>query len=210
VHPLIAEALIHASGGHRVLGHRLAPFSLWHELVLEQIESPFLRKNDAPLLPRDLISAVAVCRCVFPVAEVTLRTTPALLWRMAGGGYARELKAFLAYAGDYLVEPQYSRVQPPEMEARGGSGALYGQPPRPLAIAADIIGWTGWDRAAVLNLPSGEARLWQAFVRRHGGEMLDWATPEQESEFDKLAVTNPDLHAAATRAAEQFRARKHS
>ncbi len=203
----IAEALLHVAGGHRVLGKRLRPFSLWHELVLEHLQSPFLHKN-RPLLPEDLCTAVAVCGSAFPHVNVRLRTTPALLWRMAGGGFARELKSFLAYIGDYLTEPDFAVVQATAMESPGSRTDLYGQPPAAMAMAADIVAWSGWSREVVLNLPSGEARLWHAFTRKAAGQTLDWVDPSQENEMDALAKTNPELHASFLAAAEAYRGRK--
>src|SRR4051812_32271987 len=97
--------------GHVVLGRRLKAFSLWHEFLLEAIESPLVRAVAA--LPREegaeaLARAVSICRCGFGEWDVAPVRGLRVMWRLMGRGLEAELSAFREYVRDYQVLPAYT------------------------------------------------------------------------------------------------------
>jgi hypothetical protein len=106
-----AEAMLHKPGGHRVLGKRLKPFSMWHKLQLEYSQSKILLGGAGIW---DLWCAVQICRTQYPER---------VLWEPRWGGWnplwhrfwkmkygkkslAREIHSFVKYAGDYQSGPK--------------------------------------------------------------------------------------------------------
>jgi hypothetical protein len=109
--PRFAEALLHEPGGHKVLGRRLRPFSLWHRLQLEYANSRLLL-GGAGLW--DLWCAVQVCCTQYPKRAAWGPWRPlwhAFWWLRYGWRpnwyIRREMGRFVRYVEDYASHPKY-------------------------------------------------------------------------------------------------------
>jgi hypothetical protein len=113
-----AEGMLHEPRGHRVLGKRLRPYSLWHRLQLEYTQSKVLL-GGAKMW--DLWCAVQICRTEYPVRagwDARWGMWNGLwhrLWKMrygwrgkrwTGRYFAGEMRKFVAYVGDYQSGPK--------------------------------------------------------------------------------------------------------
>lgn len=166
------ESFLHTEG-HRVLGYRLRPFSLYHQLVLDAIESPVIQGN-VPISLIDLEIACRVCSTSFGGYRRAGKRAGffrklGFAWRIATTSLGAELRKFDSYFGDYVALPErHGGGAPPSQD-----GKLYQDFPSPLSIASLLIehGLDGGDRAKVWETPLGEAHWWStAFLRLAGGE----------------------------------------
>jgi len=166
---------------HRILGRRLRPFCLWHLLLLQTLDSPFLRKGRVELF--DLQTAAAVCSTRFRDCKLRRpRIGPINLWRIVyRDGFNKGCAAFLAYVGDYLQRPEFSIIPPKE---GGGSRGQRGRPPEVLRVVADIIAWAHWPEAFVWEMPIGAAYWYQAMSYQDKGADVDFMT-ESEREYQR-------------------------
>ena len=167
----LGAAFIDGGIRHRILGKRLRRFSLWHRLLLQAIDSPFLRKGEVHLL--DLRNAVGACRLVFPNSRIVrpLCFRPDL---------RKSVDQFLSYAGDYLTRPEYSII-PPARDS-GVPQPRRGQAPESILMVGDIIAWSGWAPERVWNLPIGQSYWYRMLAQRAAGADVDFLT-EEEREF---------------------------
>jgi hypothetical protein len=178
---------------HWVLGRQLRAFSLWHLLLLTEVESPVIRA--AHVTPQDLVVAVEICRCAWPETAVggrSWRRRLANFWRLAGGGFARQLKAFAEYRQDFESPPDF-RIVPPE---RCGSSSPRGQPPLlfELLIATMQIARCG--RAEAWGVSPAEAAWYRMEWLKQRGADVDFIAADDREEQERLAQLNPKLHAA--------------
>lgn len=191
--------------GHRVLGRRLRPFSLWHLLVLTGIESPFVQPLDpkAPPSGGDLVTAVDICRNRYPEARVGGRgwlRRAANFLRLAGGGFIRQAQMFLSYRAAFEAGPEFQIV--PSRHA--SSGEPRGQPPLIFEMVIAAMKVARCSRAEAWNLPPGEAAWYRSEWLRERGADVDFLTPEVQADQERLAHDAPDVHAALVRGAAKF------
>ena len=100
-----AEGFLHKS--HRVFGIRLKPFSTWHRLQLEWIDSKMLLGGGGKW---DVYAAARICSSEYPVAAdvTTPRGIRAIWWRLRYlfTPWKREAKKFYDYLDDYYSPPK--------------------------------------------------------------------------------------------------------
>jgi hypothetical protein len=117
---------------HRVLGKRLRPFSLWHALLLEAIQSPIWLGRGMLTLP-DLHSAVAICSNEWP--KFTLKADTFTILRntfLRGERLERESKKLVAYFNDYNSVPMLWTADKAEKKEA---------PKCALPMALDLVAW---------------------------------------------------------------------
>lgn len=168
----LAAAFIDGGKRHKILGQRLRPFSLWHRLLLQAIDSPFLRKGTVNFF--DLRTAVAACQLRFPDSCI-VRSWLFRKWPLSHG-----VNQFLAYAGDYLSRPEYAII-PPKPVVGAPPEPKRGIAPEIVIVAGDIIGWSGWSPELVWNLPIGQSYWYQMLARRGAGADVDFVTEEERA-----------------------------
>jgi len=188
-----------------IAGVRLRPYSLWHQLLLEAMESPLVTPG-ATVAPADMQRALAVCQCRYPVSCFTLPVTIRRVWSMLGGGFSRHLERFEAYRKDYISFPDYSIWTPPlsSGEARTPEPDL-GPPPGILALFGDVAQFLrSSDPGSVWNMALGEAYWYRAMGQRAQGKSLDFMTAENRREQATFETTHPELHAELLAVSEQL------
>ncbi|MEA3210983.1 MAG: hypothetical protein QOE70_4040 [Chthoniobacter sp.] len=180
--PSLAGAFI--DGGHqaRVLGVRLRRFSLWHVLLMQTLDSPFLREGGVSL--HDLRTAIGLCRLRFEDSQIRRPWIGpiSLLKLCRRGGLHREVLRFIAYTADYVHKPEYS-VRPPKLPPGAtitmpGAGA-----PEIFKLASDVIGWSHWPEAHVWEMSPGRAHWYRTMKLQAQGADVDFMTPEDRA-FD--------------------------
>jgi hypothetical protein len=171
-----AEAFLNEVG-HRVLGKRLRPLSLWHQLQLEYVNSPFLTGAEIGLM--DIEIATRICQSVFP-HKVVLPTIKGLkkwlfLARHCRRKLAQEVRLFEAYYLDYAAPPKYWPNDSAPRER---------QIDEVLELVWYLCRRTGWRPEYVWNLPLGQAHWYQATdaVVFENADCLIW-TPIDEEAF---------------------------
>ncbi len=191
--PTFSEAFIHRLArpfdaadpwsAHRVAGRRLRPFSLWHLLLLQQVDSPLLT-SPARLAGEDLLRAVSICRCRYLECDVRAGWSPRSFWKLSGRGLAKERAALLDYVDDFLQRPECSLA----VIGKPGKSIRLGPPPETLAIASTVIFATHWPERAVWEMPVGAAYWYEALARRQK-DPIDFMTPEEREWQDELDAT---------------------
>jgi len=100
-----AEAFLHKP--HRVFGIKLKPFSTWHRLQLEWIDSKMLLGSPSKW---DVYAAAKICSTDYPNAAnvTTLRGVRAVIWKIRYllTPWKKEVKRFYDYLDDYASPPK--------------------------------------------------------------------------------------------------------
>ena len=188
-----AQAFLHIPE-HRVLGKILNPFSLWHKLQLEYINSPLLAGGEPRIV--DLCLAVDICRTEYPVIARPkipaggLRRFCWMLWAERVN-LAMETSAFHAYCEDYCSLPKIDTVnngeKTPDMDDCLSDVALYRK-------------MTGSPREEPWNIPLGELYWMNAAFSRSEGADFSIVTPIEEARKARLvAERNAKLTEIRTR-----------
>jgi hypothetical protein len=173
-----AEAWVNAD--HRVLGRDLRPYSLWHQLVLQVIESPFLN-GDGNL--RDLDQASYVCSTHYGQPLDLRHRHPLAIWWNVRRNFNTERAEFLAYLDDYVQVPEFTIVDDSPV---GPSRTLLGQPPVILSLACKVIRWSGWTEQYVWDMPIGKVEWYAAMADRQEGVRVSFKTPESNEFLNEL------------------------
>jgi hypothetical protein len=206
--PAFSEAFLHRLArnsewsAHRVLGRRLRPFSLWHLLLLSEVESPLIQA--APIAAHDLVVGVELCRCVYPASTLGGRSLWRRIlnaWHIAGGGLSRQVERFRAYREDFESPPDYSIV-PPERS----SGTTRGQPPLLFQLLVATIKVARCGRQEAWGVSPGEAAWYRAEWLKERGCDVDFIDAAVKAEQVKLEVIDPSLHQALLAGAAKFKA----
>lgn len=208
--PAFSEAFIHRLPArfsaadpwseHRVLGRRLRPLSLWHLLLLAEIESPLITGN--PVGPHDLLRATSICRCLYPAVDLSARSTFRAAWSVLGkGALRRQIEAFRAYNADFHPVPKFTIVP-----REGGSSAEpLGAAPELLQMVADVMHITHLPPAGAWNMAPGEARWWQLMTWKSQGVAVDFMTPKHRASEEEIRLKDPALYSRLTKAARDLK-----
>lgn len=171
----LLEDFIH--GEHRLLGKRLRPYCLWHRLLLEALEHPII--TGAPLEPGHLVTAVGVLRTRFGHSDTRKPWIgPWRAYRLATGGFEKEMEKLRAYLSDFFRKPEYAFVAQPTPKG-GTTPQKITPPPETFRVAADVIGWSHWPEAYVWEMPIGAALWYQASALQQRGITLDFLDDQQ-------------------------------
>lgn len=164
------EAFVSKPGGHRVLGKRLKPFSTWHLLQLQYMQSPLV--GGGAVESGDLELAVRVCQTSFPNAVAARRRW----WRWRGLGMKAEVEAFEQYVADYATGPDIQaeetstkKARLPDMDSLLQEVAMYRK-------------MSGCSREEAWNVPIGEmAWMNAAWARMEGAKFSIMTELEREA-----------------------------
>jgi hypothetical protein len=174
------EAFAHDE--HVVLGFKLRPYSLWHELNLQLIDSPVL--TGEPISLMDLINAVSICRSSYvsgaPIPQIGLprRGWRRWLWTWRISRHAKirpEVHLFERYLVDYGSGPKF---WPNQHKGGGGDDRDFDEI---LEQAALVWRETGCGEAYAWNMPIGSVRWYSAlFAKMAGGDVQIWTPLHEE------------------------------
>lgn len=186
------EAFIHTE--HRVLGKKLRPFCLWHQLLLKAANSPLISGEKVELT--DMQTAVGICTTRFGQFKLNKPTfNPLNIYRIVFNLKTEHLK-FRDYIEDFLCKPDYSIVEP-AYHGQSAPQTRRGQAPEELIVASEVIGWSSWSERYVWELPVGAAYWYQAMARKSRGLDIDFVD-DSEREFQKQMKEAQEHHANRT------------
>ncbi|NDE16087.1 hypothetical protein EBZ80_14265 [bacterium] len=168
------------NGKHKVMGRSLRPFSLYHQLWLEVIESPLMDSRQKAT-PADLEIATRVCAAGYDEAPRVLRKRRPVLfgWRYGQKTFDREMALFAAYLRDFNAQPEVHQQMRQEKRGDVDTSAF----PDTLAIACSLIR-NGFSEEAAWTMPIGKA-VWYScgFARAEGVDVQ--IKTAQEKEFER-------------------------
>jgi len=172
-----AAAYIDNGVRHRVLGKRLLPFSLWHLLLLEVIESPFIMGGNATLF--DLKTAVGICRLKYRKSKVRKPRFPLMIRQKH---LVIEANKFIDYLGDYATRPEYTFI-PFDMKEEKAPRHLT-PPPAVVSTAFHAAHGARITIGEAWNMPIGEAYAAEAIYFQIQGSQIDFMD-EEERQFQE-------------------------
>lgn len=185
----------------RVLGWRLRPFSLWHQLLLEEIDSPFVT-GTAPTGP-DLVRAVAICRCRHPYVRIDLpRGTGLYTLAHLAGRFRQHLERFKAYAKQAHCRPEVT-IHPP----KGVTGDSRGSAPEVFRLHLSVLALVH-DRSAAWDCPAGQAEWYHMEAQRAKGVDVDYLTEKTRADWARLEAEDPETAEKCRQTLVEFRRRK--
>lgn len=179
------ESFIHTNA-HKVLGHRLRPFSLYHQLILEAISSPIMGGSGIVTLI-DLEIACRICASDYNGYQDASRRIGwfgKLRWGIKAltRSLEKEAAKFDAYFSDFVALP--------ETHGQGGSqeGKTYHEFPAPLSVAGCLManGFESGRRKEIWMTPLGEAHWYCATFLRLDGADLNLITEHDREIMDGL------------------------
>lgn len=213
-----AEAFLHKP--HRIFGRNLRPFSTWHRLQLEWIDSKMLLGNPSKW---DVYSAALICQSEYPHAAdvATLRGWRALWWHLRHLliPWRKEVRKFYDYLEDYASppklwggksssrkklaealeelyavtkDPDHARLAAKTHHEASLQDAEEKQIDDTLASVASYVHLTGRPPKEAWDLPIGELG-WMtiALAKREGAEINIW-TPMDEEFFQQNLITRKE------------------
>jgi hypothetical protein len=225
-----AESFLHAPS-HRVCGFKLKPFSCWHRLQLEWIDSKILL-GGATLW--DLYLAAKICSTEYPYSAQLREFGPirSILWHIWSfrKDFVKEIHKFYAYIEDYNSPPklwggtgsaekklaeafaELARATGSKEHAMLANQAAYraflaenqdNQIDDTLMQVAMYTKITGRPSADAWNMPSGEL-AWMniSFSKLDGGKVDVW-TPMDEAEFQKHLIVRQEKIAEIAKELEE-------
>lgn len=166
------ESFIHTDR-HRVLGHNLRPFSLYHQMILEAIGSPIMGGEKTVTLI-DLEIACRICSSDYNCYQKASRRVGffgKIKWAIKAltSSLEEEIAAFDQYFSDYVALPESHGGQGPSK-----NGKAYAEFPAPLSVAGCLMAsnFEGGNRKAIWMTPLGEAHWYCAtFLRLEGVDL---------------------------------------
>lgn len=179
----------------RILGVRLRKFSLYHRLLLNTVDSPFMR--DGPISMFDVRVAVGACALRFGDSKIRkpilwpaiLRSKAillSLLRRPADGkptpiqrSLSRLSGSLLEYFGEYLQRPEYAII-PPNRPAGSTPQAPRGRAPDEIEHVGELIAW-GISEDRAWNMAIGQANWYRVMARRSTGMDVDFVSEEERA-----------------------------
>ena len=171
-----------SNGTHTVLGKRLAPFCLWHQLNLEKAQAKVL--TGEALTPLDLWIAVRICTTPwtpqFPAPDLRPPGLYRFIFTVGRYKFAREVAEFEAYLLDYVSGPKF---WPNQHESHEGDGDRDIDDNLELALHLVKDGGFSWRDA--WTMPLGVARWNSAGLAKLAGHKVDIWTPQHEALFEQ-------------------------
>lgn len=170
-----------ANTTHVVFGKRLAPFCLWHQLVLELVQSKVLVEK--PLTPFDLWVAVRVCTCKWNAAhQLPSFKHPGkmrFLWEAGRFHFPTEVKKFSDYLEDYMSFPKLWPNQHTNKE-----GAEDRDIDEHFEIVMHLVTATTLTLEQAWTLPIGVARWMSLGALKLTGAKVDVWTPDHQARYE--------------------------
>lgn len=165
---VFAAAYIDNGVRHKIFGRYLRPFSLWHLLLLQTIDSPFVTGGEVSLF--DLKTAIGICSLRYRKSKVRRPTFPLF---MGLKKLKKNVDRFMVYVGDYLNRPDYT-IQPLDPRAPQYVGMPIGQAPAPVITAYRACQGARLPISQIWDMPIGEAYISEAMFFHNQGERVDF------------------------------------
>lgn len=170
-----AAAYIDNGVRHRIFGRRLKPFCLWHLLLLQVLDSPFVSNGNVTLF--DLKTAVGICRLGYRQSNIHRPIFPLFLNLES---LKKHVGRFLTYVQDYLSKPEYSIV-PYDTRGGGPPPPLITPPPHIVATAFHASHGARISVGEAWEMPIGEAYISEAmFFRMIKDAQVDFFDDEEK------------------------------
>jgi hypothetical protein len=167
---------------HTVLGKRLDPFCLWHQLNLEVAQSKILTGDK--LTPLDLWIAVRICTTPWtPHHRAPVLKPPGtlkFLWDVGRFNFAEEVAKMSAYLVDYSMGP---RFWPNQHESKEGAGDR--DMDEILEMVSILIHLGGVSLQEAWTMPIGAARWLNTALLKVSGNKVDIWTDQHEVAFQE-------------------------
>lgn len=167
-----AAAYIDNGIRHRIFGRTLRPFSLWHLLLLQTIDSPFVSNGEVTLF--DLKTAIGICSLQYRQSRVH---RPILPLSLKVPKLQKAVAAFMMYVGDYLNRPEYT-VQEANLSQPRYVGLPLTPAPSVVLIAYRAARGANMPVSVIWDMPIGEAYISEAMFLELNGERLDFLDEE--------------------------------
>jgi len=173
-----AAAYIDNGTSYRFLGVKVRPFCLWHLLLLQTINSPFVMSGYATLF--DLKTAIGACRLKYRESKIRRPWFP---WKMPSKDLKQEVNRFVEYIGDYSSNIEYNII--PFDTGQGDK-----PPPRivpPPGVVVTAFNAAQGARVSIedaWNMPIGEANIAQAMHYQIQGSRVSFFD-DDEREFQR-------------------------
>lgn len=167
-----SAAYIDNGNRYRIFRRTLRPFSLWHLLLLQIIDSPFVGDGEITLF--DLKTAIGICSLGYRQSRVHRPTFPL----MAGPTKLKKaVTIFMEYVGDYLSRPDYT-IQQTDFKGPQYVGMPTTPAPSVVVVAYRAARGAGISVAEAWDMPIGEAYVSEAMFMELNGERLDYLDEE--------------------------------
>lgn len=168
-----AAAYIDNGKRYRILGRRLRPLSLWHLLLLQVLDSPFITGGNISLF--DLKTAIGICSLRFRNSNIKRPWFPRFLTPL---GLRRNYTLFIEYVEDFLSKPEYT-VVPWDTKTSGPAPVPLTPPPHIVATAFNVAHGARVSIQEAWDMPIGEAYIAEAMYMRAQGAQLDFMNDEE-------------------------------
>lgn len=155
-----------------MLGSRLRPFTLWHWLLLEVVDSPFVEETESEPTFEDLQIAVHICthRPLAKVRSITPGKLRAAFQRTAyRHGWRPHARAFRDYVTEALKGPRY-------FEGPGGAGFEI-KTSVPLYLVEALMERRRFTEREAWSTAPGLARWYRCVWNEVAGKEQIFATP---------------------------------
>lgn len=181
---------------HRVMGRRLAKFSLRHRFWLEAFASPLVRGGAVELLDLEMAARV----CAIPAAALDSRLPRLLargpgrlgrLWwlaRLWRRDAAAEYAGFQAYLLDFGCPPATWDGSGGQVEGAEDAPPESGDLPGLLSLVTGLMRGACWEPETVWRLSPGEAEWYLAGVFMHRGVDVGIKSAADEAMEEILAA----------------------
>jgi hypothetical protein len=176
-----AAAYIDNGRRHRILGRRLRPLCLWHLLLLQTIDSPFITGGSISLL--DLKTAIGICGLRYRNSDIKRPWFPRFttITRLK-----KNVDLFIEYIGDYSSKPEYNVVPFDLKMPSGPPPAPLTPPPHIIATAYNVAQGARVSIREAWDMPIGEAYISEAMYFRIQGAQLDFLSDEERKFQEQL------------------------
>jgi hypothetical protein len=168
-----AAAYIDNGKHYRLLGRRLRPFSLWHVLLLQALDSPFIKGGSISLF--DLKTAIGICSLRYRNSKIKRPWFP---FKVGVGALRQEVARFVEYVEDYLSKPEYT-VIPWDTKHTGPAPVPVTPPPHIIATAFNVAHGARITIGEAWDLPIGESYICESMYLRAQGAQLDFLSDEE-------------------------------
>lgn len=176
-----AAAYIDNGKSYRLLGRRLRPLSLWHLLLFQVLDSPFIVRGGTISL-FDLKTAIGICSLGYRDSNIR---RPRLPLKMGVKGLRRYVDRFVEYVEDYLSKPDYT-VVPFDLKQSGPAPVPVTPPPHIVATAFNVAHGARIPIGEAWDMPIGEAYICEAMYFRAQGTQLDFLDDETRKFQEEL------------------------
>lgn len=171
------------NGQHWVARRKLKPYSLWHYLYFQFVNSPLAPGSKANVTWADIEMASRICQLGYKEQIKSKRGSRINLWiTMAQSTLAEEIAAFQAYVSDYFAPPKFNNWKSDRPAKKRGA------PPDVLSVASGAIMLFGGGPEVerfVWEMPIGQAYWYSSTLHYNRGALLDYMTSRDE-EFRKF------------------------